>query len=132
VVIEDDRDGSELLARLISKQGLKAIQCDNAVKGIIEARQRLPLAITLDIQMEGIDGWHTLKILKDDPQLCTIPVIVLTIVDDKARALKLGAFEFLTKPLDIEEFQAAIEKCRSNRQTGHAASCEKETELSPA
>ena len=130
VVIEDDKNASELLARLISRQGLKAIQCDNALKGIKEAKQRRPIAITLDIQMEDLDGWGTLKILKNDPQLCNIPVIVLTVVDDKARALKLGAFDYLTKPLDIEEFQATIGKCRSIYQTGNAVR-EIGTELSP-
>ena len=130
VVIEDDKDARELLARLISKQGLRAIQCDTALKGIKEAKERAPLAITLDIQMQDLDGWHTLKILKDDPQLCDIPVIVHTIVDDKARALKLGAFDYLSKPLDIEEFQAAVEKCKSIYEIRRAVP-ETEPELSP-
>ncbi len=130
VVIEDDKDARELLARLISRQGLKAIQCDSAMRGVQEAKERLPVAITLDIQMEDFDGWHALKILKNDPQLCHIPVIVLTVVDDKARALKLGAFDYLTKPVDTEEFQLAIEKCRSIYQTGNSA-YDKGTELSP-
>ncbi len=131
VIIEDDKDGSELLARLISRQGLRAIQCDNALKGIEEARQRRPIAITLDIQMEDLDGWDALKIFKDDPQLCDIPVIVLTIVEDKARALKLGAFDYLTKPLDLDKFQASIERCKLMYQSTDSA-CEKGSELSLA
>jgi len=120
VVIEDDKDGSELLARLISRLGLKAIQCDDALKGIKQAKQRTPIAITLDIQMEDLDGWHTLKILKSDPRLCDIPVIVVTVVDDKARALELGAFGYLAKPVAAEELEALLQKCRTICRTRNA------------
>ena len=130
VVIEDDKDGSELLARLMSKLGLKAIQCDDALKGIKQAKQRTPIAITLDIQMEDLDGWHTLKILKSDPQLCDIPVIVVTVVDDKARALELGAFGYLRKPVDAEQLQAVLEECRAICRTRNAV-CENATDLFP-
>ena len=120
MVIEDDKDGSELLARLISRLGLKAIQCDDGLKGIKQAKQRTPIAITLDIQMEDLDGWHTLKILKSDPRLCDIPVIVVTVVDDKARALELGAFGYLAKPVAAEELEALLQKCRTICRTRNA------------
>ena len=129
VVIDDDKDACELLTRLITKQGLKAIACTNGVEGLNVARRRQPVAITLDIQMEQPDGWTTLKILKNDPALCNIPVILLTVVHERLRGLQLGAFDYLTKPVDSELFQSAIDKCKELYETRKTA-CEKVSELS--
>jgi adenylate cyclase len=71
------------------------------------------MAITLDVQMAGTDGWTALQELKSDPLLASIPVIVVTIVDDNQKAYRLGAFEFLSKPIDQERLVAAIRNCRT-------------------
>src|SRR5439155_20716717 len=60
------------------------------------ARRDRPLAITLDIQMDGLDGWKTLAMLKNDAELCDIPVILITIVDEKSLGRELGAFDYLS------------------------------------
>ena len=52
--------------------------------------------------MPGLDGWQVLSQLKADPQLCDIPVVMVTIVEDKNLAYSLGAIEYLTKPVDRE------------------------------
>jgi len=116
VVIDDDKNTCELLVRLLSKQGFRAIECKSGFEGIEAARQTRPLAITLDIQMDELDGWSTLKLLKSDPMLSDIPVILLTVVDEKTRGMKLGAFDYLTKPLEIDQFQAVIEKCKARAE----------------
>ena len=116
VVIDDDKNTCELLVRLLSKQGFRAIECKSGFEGIEAARQTRPLAITLDIQMDELDGWSTLKLLKSDPMLSDTPVILLTVVDEKTRGMKLGAFDYLTKPLEIDQFQAVIEKCKARAE----------------
>ena len=120
VVIDDDSNTCELLSRLLSKQGLRSIPCKDAVAGIEAIRQTQPLAITLDIQMKGLDGWNTLSVLKNDPELSDIPVIIITVGDEKPRGLKKGAFDYLTKPLDIDLFQSAMQRCRDDYEAHQA------------
>ena len=68
--------------------------------------------ITLDVLMPGLDGWAVLSALKGDPVLAEIPVIMLTMVDDRGLDYALGAAEYLTKPLDRERLLAAVRKHR--------------------
>jgi CheY-like chemotaxis protein len=64
------------------------------------ARSLHPAAITLDVLMPGMDGWEVLRELKDDPETRDIPVIMVTMTDDRELGFALGATEFLTKPVD--------------------------------
>jgi hypothetical protein len=63
-------------------------------------RELKPAAVLLDILMPEVDGWTVLAACKDDPELANIPVIVLTISDNRKRAYALGASDFLVKPVD--------------------------------
>jgi CheY-like chemotaxis protein len=69
-------------------------------------------AITLDVMMPGMDGWAVLSALKADPDVADIPVIMLTIVDDKNLGYALGASDYLTKPIDRERLVAVLKKLR--------------------
>jgi CheY-like chemotaxis protein len=62
-----------------------------------------PTAITLDITMPDLDGWTVLAAIKGDPDLADIPVILLTIIDEKNRGFALGASEYLVKPIDRDK-----------------------------
>jgi len=72
----------------------------NGVEGLTRAREVHPAAITLDVMMPDLDGWTVLAALKGDPTLADIPVILVTIVDEKQRGYALGAAEYLVKPVD--------------------------------
>ncbi len=117
VVIDDDADARHLLARLLAKSGHHPIICSNAIEGIRAARQHNPLAITLDVMLQETDGWTALRNIKADPELKDIPVIMVTIVDERKRGLSMGAFAHLTKPLNQEAFQETIERCVRMRAT---------------
>jgi CheY-like chemotaxis protein len=69
-----------------------------------------PSAITLDVMMPGMDGWDVLATLKGEPELADIPVIMLTIVDDKAHGYALGANEYIVKPLDREQMRRVLRR----------------------
>jgi DNA-binding response OmpR family regulator len=69
-------------------------------EGLRLARLLLPVAIILDVMMPGMDGWTVLSTLKADASLSNIPVIMLTMRDDKKRGYALGATNYLTKPTD--------------------------------
>ena len=81
-------------------------------EGLRLAQARRPAAITLDVLMPGMDGWAVLTALKADPALADIPVILLTIADDKQVGYTLGAADYLTKPIDWERLAAVLRKYR--------------------
>ena len=75
------------------------LSATNGKSGIELARQLRPDLITLDIMMPEMDGWSVLKTLKADPDLKDIPVIMVSIVENKPMALDVGALDSLTKPI---------------------------------
>ncbi len=79
-------------------------------EGLIRARQFPPDLITLDVIMPGLDGWALLAALKAEPTLADVPVIMLTIADDRNKGFALGASEYLTKPLDRVRLAALLQK----------------------
>src|SRR5262249_54398993 len=81
-------------------------------EGLALARQIKPAAITLDVMMPGMDGWAVLTVLKADAATADIPVIMLTVVDDKNLGFALGAADYLIKPIDWDRLIAVLENHR--------------------
>ena len=100
LVIDDDATQRDLMRRFLAKEGFPAQTASSGEEGLRLAHQLRPIAITLDVMMPGIDGWSVLAALKADTALCDIPVIMLTMVDDKNRGYALGAADYATKPVD--------------------------------
>ena len=76
------------------------------------ARSLHPLAVTLDVLMPEMDGWATLGAMKADPELADIPVVMLTVLDERNRGFALGATEYLTKPVDRDRLVAILQRFR--------------------
>jgi PAS domain S-box-containing protein len=112
LVIDDDPTVCDLLRRFLSKEGFRVVSAAGGEEGLDLARQLQPVAITLDVLMPGMDGWSVLMALKADPALVDIPVIMLTIVDDKNLGYALGAVDYLTKPVDRDRLVAMLNKYR--------------------
>jgi PAS domain S-box-containing protein len=110
LVIDDDPVVGDLLRRTLSKDGFRVAYARSGAEGLQLARQLRPDAITLDVMMPGMDGWEVMTQLKSDPLLHDIPVIMLTIVDDKKAGFALGATEYLTKPFDRERLSALLSR----------------------
>lgn len=108
LVIDDDPDAVYLLQENLNKQEFEIIGRLNGPDGLRAARGQQPQAILLDIVMPGADGWQVLHDLKADPVTCNIPVILLTIVDNKPLGFQLGAAAYLLKPLDAAEVRDAL------------------------
>ena len=85
-----------------------SIQALSGEDGLRLAHQLQPVAITLDVMMPDMDGWSVLRALKADPVLQKIPVIMLTMVDDKSKGYALGATDYLTKPVDHNRLHKAL------------------------
>jgi signal transduction histidine kinase/DNA-binding response OmpR family regulator len=114
LVIDDEPTVHDLLNRAISKYGFHVESALTGEEGLRLARKLHPQAITLDAMMPGMDGWAVLTSLKSDPEVADIPVIMLTIVDNKNLGYALGAADYLTKPIDRERLVAVLVRYRGN------------------
>ena len=112
LVIDDEPTVRDLMQRFLIKEGFRVVLAAGGEDGLRLARELRPDAITLDVMMPGMDGWAVLSALKADPDLAEIPVIMLTIVDDKNLGYSLGASDYLTKPLDRERLLSVLNKYR--------------------
>jgi CheY-like chemotaxis protein len=111
-VIDDDPTMHDLMVRVLHKEGFRVELAASGAEGIRKARDLHPDAITLDVMMPSMDGWAVLSALKSDPELADIPVIIVTMVDDKKIGFTLGASDYLTKPVDRSQLAAVLRKYR--------------------
>jgi signal transduction histidine kinase/DNA-binding response OmpR family regulator len=110
LVIDDDPDAAELMARALERSGFATLRAHKGGDGIELARTKQPDAITLDVMMPGMDGWSVLSVLKGDPETEKIPVIMVTMLQDRQLGYALGASDFLTKPVDSVKLREVISK----------------------
>jgi PAS domain S-box-containing protein len=110
LVIDDDPEAREIIERFLIKDGFTVITAASGEQGLHLAHEYQPAAITLDVMMPGMDGWSFLRVLKADPELRKIPVIMLTMIDDRTRGYSLGAVDYLTKPVDHEQLHKALSR----------------------
>jgi CheY-like chemotaxis protein len=78
-------------------------------EGIALARQLRPKIITLDIMMSHMDGWSVLQTFKSDPILKSIPVYIVSVIDNKALAYSLGVTGYILKPFDRDELLRTLQ-----------------------
>jgi PAS domain S-box-containing protein len=112
LVIDDDPAARDLMRRFLAREGFEPVVADSGETGLRLARETRPQVITLDVMMPKTDGWSVLQQLKADAELRDIPVIMVTIVDDKNLGYTLGAAEYLTKPVDRERLERVLNKYR--------------------
>ena len=110
LVIDDDPTVHDLVQRFLNKEGLNMKAARSGEEGIRLAKELHPAVITLDVLMPGMDGWAVLTELKADPALSEIPVIMLTIMDEKQMGYALGAADYLTKPIDWDRLVAILQR----------------------
>ncbi len=110
LVIDDDPAVGDMLTRFLNKEGYEVVCAPGGEEGLKKAREIQPDAITLDAVMPGMDGWQVLAQLKSDPLTAGIPVIMVSMLDDKSRGFSLGASEYLTKPVDRDRLVALLQQ----------------------
>jgi CheY-like chemotaxis protein len=115
LVIDDDPAVRDLMQRFLVREGFRVVVAAGGEEGLRLAREIRPDAITLDVMMPSVDGWAVLAELKADPALAKVPVIMLTMVDDKSLGYALGAADYLTKPIDREQLVAVLRKHHPQR-----------------
>jgi CheY-like chemotaxis protein len=113
LVIDDDPSARELMQRFLLKEGYQVACAADGDEGLRLARELRPGVITLDVMMPRVDGWLVLATLKADPELASIPVVMLTVADDKKNlGFALGAAEYVTKPIDPGHLSTILGKYR--------------------
>ena len=112
LVIDDDETARDLMNRHLAREGFRIIMASNGEEGLDLARRYRPAVITLDVMMPGMDGWAVLRSLKDDPLLRDIPVIMVTIVNEKNMGYALGAAEHVNKPIDRDQLLGVLSRYR--------------------
>jgi CheY-like chemotaxis protein len=90
----------DLVARHLERAGFAVVAARGGQEGLRLVRELRPAAVTLDIMMPDLDGWTVLAAIKGDPALAGIPVVLMSIVDQKNRGYALGAADYLIKPVD--------------------------------
>jgi CheY-like chemotaxis protein len=113
LVIDDDPAARDLIERTLNKEGFRVLLANDGPSGIEMARELRPRVITLDVMMPRMDGWAVLTALKADSATADIPVIMLTIVDEKQIGFALGASDYFTKPLDWSRLAASLQRYRT-------------------
>lgn len=102
LVIEDDVAAVRLLRAYLEKAGYAVRVAGDGPTGLAEAMSNPPDAIVLDVILPGVDGWEVLRRIKLDPRSASVPIVMVTVVDEQEVGLALGAVDYLVKPINPE------------------------------
>ena len=116
LVVDDEPDVTRLVTVYLEKSSYQVIVATSGQEALDKARQERPDLITLDILLPDMDGFAVLERLRAEPDTASIPVLVLTIVQDRDKAIRLGAVEYVAKPID----EAQLLNCIRQILTGSA------------
>lgn len=100
LVVDDDKNVRELLRQSLQAQGYNVQQAKDGVEAIVQVKRSRPDLIVLDVMMPYIDGFDVAAVLKNEPQTMGIPILVLSIVEDRERGYRVGIDRYLKKPID--------------------------------
>ncbi|MGE0716588.1 MAG: response regulator [Alphaproteobacteria bacterium] len=110
LVVDDDENVHNLLGAILAKEGFVAVHAYGGEEALDMARVERPALITLDVMMPKLNGWSVLTALKADPEIAHIPVVMVTISDERGLGYSLGAAEFLTKPIDRARLVSVVHR----------------------
>jgi adenylate cyclase len=120
LVIDDDATVRDLMRRFLSREGFEVVTASGGREGLEFARDLHPSVITLDVFMPDMDGWSVLQAIKQDAELNRIPVIMMTISDEKQKGFTLGASGYLTKPVDRTQLAQLLDRFKNLAGTPRA------------
>lgn len=129
LVIDDDPSVGELIRYHLGREGYQVVYASSGEEGLAWARQLRPALITLDILMPGQDGWSVLRALKSDPQTASIPVAILSFLEERQLGYLLGADEYLLKPIDREQLLRLVARYTPLSRPGRALVVEDDNAL---
>jgi signal transduction histidine kinase/CheY-like chemotaxis protein len=111
LLVEDEKHSAELFALYLEGAGYAVALARDGVEGLELARRLRPRAVVLDILLPRVDGWDLIGRLKADPATAAIPVVIVSVLDERLKGLALGAADYLVKPVAREELVGALARC---------------------
>ena len=108
LIVEDDPSAVRLLRAYLEPEDYEVRVASDGASALEDAQRDPPSAILLDVLLPGIDGWEVLRRLKADPALRDVPVVMVTVVDERDVGLALGAVDYLVKPIDRDALLASL------------------------
>src|SRR5205823_10183869 len=118
LVVEDDPAAAELLRRQLNGAGYRTEVARTGSEALAKALELQPAAITLDIILPEVDGWDVMTRLKSDSRTSSIPVVVVSVVDNAELGLALGAIDYFVKPVEARELIARLNLLKVKRPNG--------------
>jgi PAS domain S-box-containing protein len=115
LIIDDDASVCELMERNLDQEGFRAQAAHSGEEGLRMAKQLHPSAIILDVVMPGLDGWGVLAALKSDTGTAEIPIIMVSMLDERERGLRMGADEYMMKPFGRDRLTDLLHKHLGNQ-----------------
>jgi len=109
VVIEDDADIRHLLETVLTQGGFRVITAGNGLEGLEAIRRHSPVVTTLDVNMPGMDGFETLRRIREFSETYVVMLTALDEEVDTLHGLEGGADDYITKPFRPRELRARIE-----------------------
>jgi len=109
LVVDDEANIRELLYQELTDAGYQVLQATNGVDALQVARNECPNLIILDLMMPGLNGFDVISDLRSDPTTSAIPILILSVLEDREKGYRLGADAYLTKPLNAPEVLGTIE-----------------------
>ncbi len=108
LIVDDDPSARELMGRLASRLNYSTVLAEDGEQALRLARSEKPSVVLLDLHMPVVDGWTVLQRMRADPELRSIPTIVVSVDDDAQACYRLGAEDYLTKPVNRVELERAL------------------------
>ncbi len=115
LVADDEANIRRMLRQELSEAGYRVIEAADGAEALAQARQEQPDLIVLDVMMPGVSGFDVTSALKADERTQKIPIVILSIVEDRERGLRLGADAYLTKPVDTVRLLKVVETLIATR-----------------
>ena len=110
LIIDDESEQHDLLTAFLEQRGLQTESALDAAAGLEAIRAREPDLVVMDVRMPGMDGLAALRAIREtNPSLPVLLITAYSDVRDAVRAMKDGAVDYLSKPIDLDELMAAIE-----------------------
>jgi len=118
LIIEDDLNFAKIMMEMARERGFKVLVAPRGDAGLALAQQHTPSAITLDIELPGMDGWSVLDRLKHTKSTRHIPVHIISVTEGRQRGLKMGAMAYENKPVTPEALRDALSRIQSFVERG--------------
>jgi len=110
VVVDDDRASLDLMTAYLDGLGVRVVLARNGIEGLELIRTLTPAAVVLDIRLPGLDGWEILDRVRADDATRAVPVVIVSILDEKPRGMSLGATDYLIKPVARDALVGALRR----------------------